>query len=295
MLNRLRILREWGLVLLSIFLDRKQSRINPHRLNYLLKIFERTQNISLTDQQSAERFIMNISTLIELKAENDSVRYGSINDGGYVLKKVVPGGILISEGLAQNIEFELEMIDHGFSVYAFDPTISQIGTERNFKHINRALEGHPSDFSDSINLDMAIEGAFETYGSNRNMVLKLDIEGSEWSLIDEFRGDLAVFSQIVIEFHDFSLSGQEAFRRRATDVFHRLTEKFEVIAINSNNFSELISFGSAFVADVVEMSFVRKDLFVEAQNLRVELIHKNDADKLGFPPTPFIIKHTKHI
>jgi len=84
-----------------------------------------------------------------------------------------------------------------------------------------------------------------------NILLKMDIEGSEYEIIEDMVKGYKNFSGLAIEFHGI-LGAPDRFRQAILD----LKNKFEIIHIHFNNYTDR----NAYVSDVVEVSFINKSL-----------------------------------
>ena len=70
----------------------------------------------------------------------------------------------------------------------------------------------------------------------QNILLKIDIEGDEWRVLDVTpECDLIKMSQIVCEFHGMSLLLDVDFYNRALRIFKKLHSHFGVFHVHGNN------------------------------------------------------------
>ena len=163
-----------------------------------------------------------------LTTDNRNFRFGSIEDGGYSvnIKALEDADILFSGGISSNVEFEYDFyrFNKNIKILMVDPTVSgkklfAKGITRFFLkkrnkihylfntlifnylirqdrcwHISKWLSAHTSIF------DMLREKIQNP--DSQKIILKLDIEGSEYSLLNEILSNLNRFNCIVMEFHD---------------------------------------------------------------------------------------------
>ncbi|MEI6654325.1 MAG: FkbM family methyltransferase [Verrucomicrobiota bacterium] len=142
---------------------------------------------------------------------------------------IEPGHIVYSFGLAENIAFDLNLIrDFGAVVHGFDPTPESVAWIRsqhlpsNFHHHPVAIAAHDGTLEFSLpepGTGMCasahlkaragtvvvpcrkISTIMEELGHNHIDLLKMDIEGAEYEVLDEIlRHELPV-RQILVEFH----------------------------------------------------------------------------------------------
>jgi hypothetical protein len=209
---------------------------------------------------------------IKIKRSLDSQRVGSIFDGGYVLtyKSIVNSDFLISGGLHYNFDFEYEFykINSHSKFVLIDGSLGLkklfIGVFVRplflmfFRRFN--LNGY-IDLLKSIeilskhglirkyiNTKYNISNIINKYQfSNKIGVLKLDIEYSEYEILDDIVKNKNLFSAILIEFHQTHLIEN---RDKINKFYHQLGFQCVDIAIN-----ELGGFEKE-IPIVVEMSFV---------------------------------------
>jgi FkbM family methyltransferase len=136
--------------------------------------------------------------------------------------------LVYAGGIGRNIEFELTMVKkYNAEVFAFDPTpksLSWINTKNipnKLNVISIGLSGHdgevemsPPENSNHVSFSGCNNGRdsksfsvkrvktiMNNYGHNRVDILKLDIEGEEYSVIKDVLESNLHISQILVEFH----------------------------------------------------------------------------------------------
>ncbi|MBC8074400.1 MAG: FkbM family methyltransferase [Deltaproteobacteria bacterium] len=147
-------------------------------------------------------------------------------------ERLGPDSIIYSFGLGEDISFDLELIDRtGATVYGFDPTPRSIAWVKaqalpdRFVLAEYGLAAHdgvvrfhapadPTHISHSL-LDERSAGASATievevrrlatimreHGHERLDVLKIDIEGAEYDVLDQLLDERIPIDQLLIEFH----------------------------------------------------------------------------------------------
>jgi hypothetical protein len=188
------------------------------------------------------------------------VRIGAANDGGYVMiDRFRPGQIVFSYGLSWNIAFELDLAQRGLELFMFDHTIDALTLQHaNFHWHKEGLTGQSSPaemlFTLEDHLDRLAPDA-------RGMILKLDVEGAEWSALANLPIELlSRFEQIVLELHDFRLISDASWRRDAEISLHKLAQTFTLFNVHANNHAPVVIVDGVCVADVIEVSYIRSDL-----------------------------------
>lgn len=163
------------------------------------------------------------------------------------------GGIVYSFGVGNDISFDLELLKKcpELEVYAFDPTpgvdkwIKSIETPRRFHFYKVGLSDkngyekfympkdkkyisgsslHRSDLKGkAINVEMnTLQTIMKKLGHDRLKILKMDIEGSEFSVIPNILYDEIEFDQLLMEVHHrFYKDGNKQIKK----IFDLLNDK----------------------------------------------------------------------
>jgi hypothetical protein len=234
------------------------------------------------------------------------VRRGSTNDGGYLLPSDISAQFLISLGLGDDWKFELDLIKHKqvskFIVFDHSVTLHNlfkilINRKRNLKaFIYRAvvLIRYFRDFT--ILNKQHVKKKITKYGSKKNfgeislneifqefvvdpkstVILKIDIEGSEFDIIEqviEFSGQTLV---LIIEFHEI-LKQKDKFK----DSLELLKSKFLLIHTHVNNYGEIDKFS---IPNVCEFTFINHNFY--RQNGKVSRLPRVGLDSPSTPGRP---------
>lgn len=188
------------------------------------------------------------------------IRLGGRGDGGYVM--LDDFGRLrtaLSLGVGPNVDWDADMAERGIAVHMFDHTVA--GPPRRHRHFHF----HP------IRIDAAAaDGAedlvsiLDRYGSPdpHSTLLKIDIEGSEWSLFAEADdATLSRFPQILCEFHAVGEVENDEHYRLMIRALSRLKRHFDVVHVHGNNFGGRVFAGDQAIAQSLEVTFVHRDLY----------------------------------
>jgi FkbM family methyltransferase len=159
-------------------------------------------------------------------------RFGSVYGGwDLVTKDLHPGSVIYSFGVGKDVSFDLELIQRfGVTVHAFDPTpgsiiwVEQQSLPREFvlhkyglaasdgqvtfyppenpEHISHSMLEKTSTNSRTISVPVkCLRSIMHELGHTSIDVLKMDIEGAEYEVLDDvFRCKLFP-GQILVEFH----------------------------------------------------------------------------------------------
>lgn len=179
------------------------------------------------------------------------IRVGGVADGGYVLADL-PCDICYSYGSNDEISFENGMYNkYGTQSYVYDHTIDHITSQPDWITFKKQGVSHmKTDTCDTIKSHLMENG----HENSKNMVLKMDVEFSEWSVFDTC-DVLDKFDQIVVEFHFFSLYPSAMLR-----VFEKLQKTFKIIHMHANP-HQINPYIDIEFPRVLEVSFLRTDLF----------------------------------
>lgn len=190
-------------------------------------------------------------------------RFGRLSDGGYVmLDHIGTDDIAISVGIGWDVSWDLAVADRGVRVLQFDPTVAEPPAKHpnfDFKPLRLAAAAGEG----ALSLADALQRARNA--GKGQVILKIDIEGDEWPVLDEVApAVLEGFAQIVIEFHGFDHVGNPDWRARTLRVARKLASAFEVVHVHGNNFMPVSDWNGFAMPYVLEVTYARKGLFAFA-------------------------------
>lgn len=189
---------------------------------------------------------------------HDKVRMGAAHDGGYVMLDDFSGiRSAIGCGVGDNVDFEFALAEKGIEVDLFDHTVAGAPrVHQRFWFHRRQISGVPHEDGSSIDLDGIARRYALPAGS---ALLKVDIEGDEWSLFQRAsRSALRPYRQIVCEVHDLHGIADAGFLATASAAVKNLTRDFAVVHVHANNHSPMLSFGGLLVPEVLELTFASR-------------------------------------
>jgi hypothetical protein len=215
------------------------------------------------------------------------VRRGAKNDGGYLVPSNVNADLLISLGLGDSWKFELDLIknnqvkkffvfDHTVDlctlimriftrlnprkfhiqalIYRFFVLINYLGYFSFSKktHIRKKISrnGSKSDEKE-INLIEIFDKFVES--PSATVILKIDIEGSEYEIIEQILNLNKQILLVVIEFHDIHKQSEKFL-----NYLNQLKSKYVLIHSHWNNYSKI---DANYIPDAVEFTFIKQELF----------------------------------
>jgi len=184
-------------------------------------------------------------------------RFGSENDGGYLLfKDIRLSTDLLSFGIGDNLDFEKEMAPFVNRILAFDGSIDKLPSDVLGLEFRNKYVGDITSINTVCITDIIPEMKSDY------LILKIDIEGAEWRVLNQLSDThLERFDQIVGEFHGLSSlkSNQEIMER--IHILERLHAKFTLINSHPNNWSPYRIVKGVPVPDAVELTFLKNELF----------------------------------
>lgn len=235
-------------------------RVRLLGLENALRSLTATRKIILTPTDGALAGVADLVALLKPHdvARHQKARVGGDHDGGYVmLDDFESVETALSLGIGADASWDLALAQRGIRVVQFDHAIetSPSTHERCVFFGKRIVPSQPVDSRDTTIAQVLDEHAAP---SDDRLILKIDIEGSEWDVFDALAGAVVDrFAQIVCEFHDFHRILEADWRDRAVRVLTKLNGSHTVVHIHGNNFRPIISIGDILIPEVIELTFVR--------------------------------------
>jgi hypothetical protein len=232
---------------------------------------------------SAELIIPSSLSLLSPYIVDDLIRVGRENDGGYVIPKslIAETRVLVSLGVSDDWSFDqhFKKLNPKIHIHAYDYTISKTVfrnriafgliklltlkapfgslTHRinTFRSYNKFFTGKARHFEERIHnridrvYDVTLDRVFERTGSEHNF-LKIDIEGSEYRIINDVVKHADKIVGMVIEFHD-----TDPLRAVFVEAIRTLQERFEIVHLHANNCGPVAGDG---LPEVLELTFIKR-------------------------------------
>lgn len=188
----------------------------------------------------------------------DMVRVGRANDGGYVMcGDFNPNMHAYSFGIDDDNSWDMNIHLLGdINVYMFDHTIKQVPMFCHGLHWERKGIG-VSDEKDLLSLASILANNGDLY--NRNLILKMDVEGAEWDILESLDDHIIDnFKQMLFEFHNIT---DTSMQERIIYVLERLNETHQVAWVHGNNFVFAEKDQEILMPDSIEVLYVRRDSY----------------------------------
>ena len=190
-------------------------------------------------------------------------RFGSANDGGYVLpdRIVRQATGVVSIGVGENNDVDLALAEMGIPVVAWDHTVAALPRDHHLITFHaRGVEGDQGDFS-LIPFDQLVDESFPDGRSG--LILLFDAEGAEWAAFRNCNSEtLERFSVIAVEAHNLGNLIIESDSQ--IGVLQRLHSIFSPVAVHANNYSSVWVLPDLNLPDAIEVTYVNRSLITSA-------------------------------
>lgn len=236
-------------------------------------------------------------------------RIGSSNDGGYVvpLEAVTAADALISFGLSHDWTFERDFKKRnpGAVIHCYDHTVSLLtafqysfgqllrfvvqrkasALPKAFRWIDylRFFRGEKKHFKQRVWRDrqfnsVTIEDVFNRLPPECQVFVKMDIEGSEYRVLDDLLGRSKNIVAMAIEFHDVDIVPQ-----MFNSFIEKIKRNFHVVHIHGNNMGGIAPFNFPIAP---EITFLNKRFFTSAPGLSRLTYPVPGLDRPNYPQLP---------
>lgn len=209
----------------------------------------------LESPQKADYF-QNIRKLLsckKVKAKNYVRIGGERGDGGYIMVDDFNSQMhAYSVGIGDNVTWDMELAHKGIKVFMYDHTIYHLPQVHNnfaFQRLGVGTGEQCMPLADILRKNGDLD--------NRNLVLKMDIEGAEWDVLDSISsGLLNNFMQISLELHGIcNLEHKEQILK----ILHKLGITHQAVWVHGNNIDKAETAEGILVPNLIETTYVRKD------------------------------------
>jgi hypothetical protein len=205
------------------------------------------------------------SVLIPNRIPYQKIRLGRNMDGGYIgfHHRLDSIDAVYSYGINNDISFENDLLSYTKSpIFMYDHTILDIPYHHEQFHFKKE-EGNTENVIKHIN---------DTFPLSNKLLLKMDIEGSEWDLLESINElILTRFEQMIIEFHNLAFLQNVFFSQfnitynKMLHVFSKINKHFYLGHIHGNNCG-----GFQEIPNTIECTYIRKDLIEEKPLIETE-------------------------
>ena len=264
------------------------------RANVNLLIEERNTYFRYSlEPELAEKWNLELVNILDKNTVSNVklVRIGPDNDGGYFIPGVFCQDInWITIGLGFNFLFENELANKNCRVFTFDHTIP--GRPKKLNPIVEYLPKGWGSLSESLNnsnlitLDNMLEMSDFNLGPNDSWGLKFDIEGNEWSCLDQISKLPNKPSVIACELHGLTWGSKRYYEADTNSKLSDLLLNYSICFANGNNYSPYFMTSKYGIYEIIELTLIRKDLIQSLMNPNsenLEYISSNNSHIVQMP------------
>ena len=177
---------------------------------------------------------------------------GYKKDGCYVMLDNFENiKIAYSIGIRDNIQFDKALADRGIDIFMYDHTINNLPYENNKFHWKKKGLGGKIERTYNIQTleDMIRENG---HTNEKNMILKIDIEGAEWDSLKDISEDILLkFKYILIEYH---FSKKDIYF--IYTILKKIYKSHQAFYVHCSPFSKPKIYGNNRVCSAFEVSYV---------------------------------------
>lgn len=212
------------------------------------------------------------------------VRIGPPGDGGYLAPDDLDGiEFCFSPGVGPSSRFEAALEDYGIHSFLADASVEGPASalkNYTFDKLFLGEDGQP----DQISLASWV-ARYIPNDDDRDLLLQMDIEGAEFSVIEAAPPNLLRrFRIMIVEFHGLQKLGLCDEFERISSVFDKILEDFHVVHLHPNNCCGGEIIAGIEIPRVLELTFLRKDRD-HGRNFVTRLPHELDADCVPSRPS----------
>lgn len=208
----------------------------------------------------------------------DLIRIGANGDGGYLIPNDLEGiEYCFSPGVSVIADFENQLADRQIRSFLADYSVDRPPIERPEFIFDKKYLG-PSDGDKFITLSSWKEKYLKDY--SRDLLLQMDIEGSEYAVILSTPEQLLdQFRIIIVEFHGLEKLFDPFAFNLISSTFDKLLNLFYVAHIHPNNFSGKFARGNLVIPRNMEFTFINKKR-VRSTKPELRFPHPLDVDNV---------------
>jgi hypothetical protein len=198
-----------------------------------------------------------IKKLRPLDCGKELIRIGGAGDGGYLVPDDLEGiEYCFSPGVSTISDFENQLADRGIKSFLADYSVEAPPTIRPELIFDKKFLGSTNN-EQFLTLPTWKDKYIERHTGD--LLLQMDIEGSEYAVILNTPGELlSQFRILVIEFHFLERLFDPLVFDLISSCFEKLLESFYVVHIHPNNFYGTVKNGKIEIPRIMEFTFLNK-------------------------------------
>lgn len=276
----------WLLTLKYIVRHRGHKTFGSQEVIKALDFYRFNWKSNRKDQLMASALMKQIKhELVPIRSPLELTRIGPHYDAGYYSHEFKSPLFILSGGAGKNIDFELHFAKRNASVVIYDPTISNLPvSHQNITHKKFLLGKVGSNKRKSLSFHELILSEQTNLEKNDFKILKLDIEGSELSLLGSESCNLDIFDEIVIEIHDLYRILDSRYRSDFNILLSNLLRWHKPVMTSANNNGVKFCIGNDACPEIIEVILLNKKYFSQETNkyFEVPLPMTNNIERIDF-------------
>ena len=223
-----------------------------------------------------------LRTMRPVVTDKELIRIGSSADGGYLIPDDLEGvRYCFSPGVGPFCSFEADLASRGIESFMADYSVDGPAAQSPMFHFCKQYLG---PFSDDMFITMGDWLQRSVSPNEGDLILQMDIEGSEYDVIFETPEEIwKRFRIVAIEFHDLHTIFQPMGLKLMSLCMNKLTKVFDVVHIHPNNGGRRIRTDGLEVPQLIEVTLLRKDR-IGARQAANSFPHP--LDRPNFPELP---------
>jgi hypothetical protein len=208
------------------------------------------------------------------------VRLGNEFDGGYVIVDTLNSlNSVLALGVGTDVSFEAALSNLVERIDLYDHTVSDLPTPiKNANFIKLGI----SELDDPN--FVTLTKALSSFDTNAQILLKMDIESSEWGVLANSPSSaIGRFQQIVVEFHGLLQISDSVYAKNVISALARLNETHRLVHLHINNYEPVRIIAGVPIPNVLEATYlnVSESEFIELPRARGHVLnHPNNPKKL---------------
>ena len=193
----------------------------------------------------------------------DLRRVGGALDGAYVMAPVSAAEGALSIGVGHDVSWDQAIATKSIPVHMFDPTVDGLPEPVSGGAFHKIGIGSAAGVLDGMELRTLAElMGLAGMADSHELLLKVDVEGAEWSSLCST--DFTPFQQVLLEMHDLSRLQDEAAAEEVLQTVRSLAITHLPVHVHANNEGAFNRYDGRWFPDVIEVSYVRRDLLTDA-------------------------------
>jgi hypothetical protein len=191
--------------------------------------------------------------------EQQFIRVGTKSDGGYVMLNAFANiKAAYSFGIGTDVSWDLAIAEKGIPVWMYDHTVESLPTNHHLFHFGKTgVCG--LNRNDSRLRPLADLMAQNQHQKETGLILKLDVEGAEWDVLDfASSSTLSQFSQIAIELHNLTAFQNGKHYENMVRVLEKLSVTHQSVHVHANIVDSPLWIGDKVLPTQLEVTFARR-------------------------------------